>query len=735
MNKLLSILLFLFTGLFFIAQNSTIDSLKNVLNDLPESKERVEALFDLFTEYEYVDPDIAEQYINDAIILSEKIGDSTLIGLSYRKKGWLYEDISKPIQALKIQLKTLEIFENLKDQQNIANSYGNIGNIYDLIGDFEKALEYQHKSLSINEQILASTKDSIAIIKAKEGKSYAISNLGGIYKQVGNLDKSLDFQLQSLEMEKEANNIYGMAISYNSIGVIYKSKGELEKAKSYLYKSLDLSRESGPPLNIANCYLILSIIAEKEKQYNTTLIYLDSAKEIMKDQNDINTLCNLEYNRANTYFKMHDLKNAEKLALNAFELSKKAESITLTKVSSHLLSDIYIQKQNYKPALEYYKESIKYRDSLYSLKNEEAFTKKDLEFEFANERFKDSIENAELQNIKDLQIKQKEAVIAKEKTFKTALIIGLSLLVLIAFVLYRGMQRKKKDHQIISEQKIEVEKQRDFANQQKQIAEDQANLLEEKNKEITDSITYAKRIQSAILPPQKLFKQNLNNSFILYKPKDIVAGDFYWMEQVEKTILFAAADCTGHGVPGAMVSVVCNNGLNRSVREYELTKPARILDKTREIVLKEFEKSEEDVKDGMDIAIVSIEENETTGNYSLQYAGAHNPLWIIRKRAEEVEEIKADKQPVGKYAEEKPFTNHEISLQSGDTIYVFSDGYADQFGGERGKKFKTANFKKLLLSIQEENMERQQILLDEAFEEWRGKIEQIDDVCVIGVRI
>jgi serine phosphatase RsbU (regulator of sigma subunit) len=251
--------------------------------------------------------------------------------------------------------------------------------------------------------------------------------------------------------------------------------------------------------------------------------------------------------------------------------------------------------------------------------------------------------------------------------------------------------------------------------------------LEQQHTEILDSITYAKRIQSAILPPPKLIKEYLPESFILYKPKDVVAGDFYWLEHKGDQVLFAAADCTGHGVPGAMVSVICNNGLNRSVREYGLTDPGQILDKTRDVVIQEFEKSEEEVKDGMDIALCSLEGN------TLKYAGANNPLWIIRDG--EIIETKANKQPIGKYTDPKPFTTHSIELKKGDSIYIFSDGYVDQFGGEKGKKFKPANLRKLLLSIQDQSMEKKKELLDEAFESWRGDLEQIDDVCLIGVKV
>ncbi len=300
---------------------------------------------------------------------------------------------------------------------------------------------------------------------------------------------------------------------------------------------------------------------------------------------------------------------------------------------------------------------------------------------------------------------------------------------------------------------------------------EQKTEIEEAHREIKDSINYAKRIQSAILPPDNLIKKHLPNSFVLYKPKDIVAGDFYWLELVKdglgsdtrnhpdsasgttppweggelgqsSSVLIAAADCTGHGVPGAMVSVVCNNGLNRSVREFGLTEPGKILDKTRELVIQEFEKSEEEVKDGMDIALVALERRGKSESdpslphsHSLSYSGAHNPLWIIRKGVEEVEEIKANKQPIGKFLNPEPYDTHELVLSEGDTVYIFSDGYPDQFGGDRGKKFKSGSFKKLLLSVQNESMEKQKELLDKAFEDWRGDIEQIDDVCVIGIRI
>ena len=308
-------------------------------------------------------------------------------------------------------------------------------------------------------------------------------------------------------------------------------------------------------------------------------------------------------------------------------------------------------------------------------------------------------------------------------------------MILLAGVSYRNFRRKKKDNLIINKQK---------------------ELVEEKQKEILDSIEYALHIQTAILPPTRIVKQYFENSFILYKPKDIVAGDFYWMEQKElenfsvgdlenekstdvnsknqqitnSIILFAACDCTGHGVPGAMVSVVCHNALNRAVREFGLAQPAAILDKTAEIVIENFSKSEEDIKDGMDISLCSY----NTKTKELQWAGANNPLWILHNG--ELKETKADKQPIGMNEDSKPFTNHTFTSNNGDTIYLFTDGFADQFGGDTGeKKLTRKRFKELLLDIKEKSMQDQCIALDRFIIEYRKQVEQIDDILVMGVKV
>jgi len=255
-------------------------------------------------------------------------------------------------------------------------------------------------------------------------------------------------------------------------------------------------------------------------------------------------------------------------------------------------------------------------------------------------------------------------------------------------------------------------------------------IISEKNKHITDSINYAKRIQDAILPTDHTVKTMLPDAFVLYKPKDIVSGDFYWMTEKAGKLFFAVVDCTGHGVPGAFVSIIGYNGLYRSVNEFGLTKPSEILDKLNELVEETFgQNNETQIKDGMDIALCSY--NPKTRE--LEFAGANNPLYIISKG--NFSEIKGDKQPIGAFDHRKKFSNHCVTLKKEDAIYIFSDGYADQFGGAAKKKFKYNQFKAMLTGLNGMPMLEQRENLNTTITNWMGDIEQLDDICVIGVRI
>jgi serine phosphatase RsbU (regulator of sigma subunit) len=261
------------------------------------------------------------------------------------------------------------------------------------------------------------------------------------------------------------------------------------------------------------------------------------------------------------------------------------------------------------------------------------------------------------------------------------------------------------------------------------VIHNQVKEINQQKQSILDSIEYAKRIQRSLLPPPEEFHRAIKDYFVYFKPKDIVSGDFYWLEEHDNKIFVAVADCTGHGVPGAMMSVMCSNALTRAVKELNITTPALILDKVDELLAEQFRMNKESMYDGMDVTFCSIDFT----NSNLEYAGAFNPLYKISEG--NLLEIKADKQPIGKMDGRKPFTNHTVKLIKGDCYYLFSDGYGDQFGGPRKRKFSSSQFKEVLTRNNHLSMNQQRETLKKSFEDWKGVEEQVDDVCVMGFRV
>jgi serine phosphatase RsbU (regulator of sigma subunit) len=332
-------------------------------------------------------------------------------------------------------------------------------------------------------------------------------------------------------------------------------------------------------------------------------------------------------------------------------------------------------------------------------------------------------------NLKNLEIQKKNTAIFS--------MVIISVLMVILFIsLYRNLKRKKKNivllskrNKVIALQKAEIEAknkkiilQRDIANQHKQ--------------ELLDSINYAKKIQMAVLPSEKEISSILPEHFIFFKPRDIVIGDFFWIKQIKNFVIIAAVDCTGHGVPGAFMSLLGTTFLNEIVSVRNLDNAGDILNRLRNKVKKSLHQTGEygENSDGMDISFCIIDKETLT----LEYAGAFNPLLIIRNGSEgeqEIIELKADRQPISIHPIEKKFSNQKVQLKRNDCIYCFTDGFSDQFGGHKGKKLKSKVFKTLLASISNEPMNRQKTILDEKFIKWKGDFEQIDDVLIIGIRI
>ncbi len=314
----------------------------------------------------------------------------------------------------------------------------------------------------------------------------------------------------------------------------------------------------------------------------------------------------------------------------------------------------------------------------------------------------DLIENQETTiSEKTQKIEENERIINYQRALITGGIIGSLIILGLVFFLYRLNQKRKIAL-------IENEK---------------------KTQEILASINYAERIQRASLPSNALLEKCLGEGFIFFQPKDIVSGDFYWLEERQDAIYFAVADCTGHGVPGAILSVLCSNTLSRAINELGITEPAKILDQTVILLEGFFAKSENQVNDGMDIALCRLTKNTN----ELQYAGANRPLYFFNRGV--FNEIRADRQPIGKYDYRKGFTNHTIELEKGDSIYLFSDGIVDQFGGENSKKYTPKRLRELLETIKHQPMDDQKNRVEQELVTWKGANESIDDVCVLGVRI
>nr|MBA3971090.1 SpoIIE family protein phosphatase [Bacteroidota bacterium] len=385
----------------------------------------------------------------------------------------------------------------------------------------------------------------------------------------------------------------------------------------------------------------------------------------------------------------------------ALEIGKRGGFVTTIREASYNLYNIHKQQKNTSEALAMHEIYIEMRDSIKSEESQQAIMQQEMQYNYDKQKAVDEKENE-----KKLAVSAEQE--QKQKVITYSVVIGLVLVLLFLMFVVNRLR---------------------LTNKQKAIIELQKDLVEEKQKEIVDSMKYAKRLQEAILPPTNLVRQHLPESFVFYKPKDIVAGDFYWMEVVNDLVLIAAGDCTGHGVPGAMVSVVCSNALNRAVLEFGLTEPGKILDKTRELVLETFAKSDQEVKDGMDISLVAINKATT----EIKWAGANNPLWYIANN--EVQEIKPDKQAIGKTERPQPFATHSVPMQKGDTLFLFTDGYADQFGGDKGKKIKSKPLKEMLAKNSVLPIDEQKEKLEVAFDTWKSNLEQVDDVCIIGVRI
>jgi serine phosphatase RsbU (regulator of sigma subunit) len=636
-------------------------------------------------------------------IIKNPPNDTTLIDAYSSWSAYLYSEV--PAKGVEIAEEQLDVCDSILGSRTVSKAEKdyiiqaqitakrNIGRAYSGLGKHELAVENLLSSLDLAEQINDQT--YIADIQLI---------IGNVYYRQGLFEEALNYFEMSREVSEKIEDFNSLAGVYINMGNVYDDQGDDSTALVFHRKGLKIAEEhenykicSSALNNIAGIYYF-------RDEMDSALVMLNQSITYLKEINaEVSMAVNM-VNRGELYKEMGLLGEAKKSAFEALEIANRKGQAHIRIGAYDLLYKLYKEEGNYKEALAMKERHISLKDSVYNDELKQNVLRQSLEYEYEKEHLADSISFAKQKEVDDAR---NQAQLDKEANFRYLLYLGLLAAIVVGILLFRNNKQKKKDNEIINRQKNEVE---------------------QKNQEITDSITYAKRIQQAILPPEDRMNDLLGNAFIYYHPKDIVAGDFYWIEQKGDLVIFAVADCTGHGVPGAMVSVVCHNALNRSVREFGLSNPAKILDKTNELVQETFSGSGEEVKDGMDISLCVLDREKML----LQFSGANNGLYHISQGI--LTDIKADKQPIGSFSHATEFSCHEIKLEKGDTIYLSSDGFPDQFGGENGKKLKSKHFKRLLQEGSHLPCNEQKEKLQKSFNDWKGSFEQLDDVCVMGIR-
>jgi tetratricopeptide (TPR) repeat protein len=640
--------------------------------------------------------------MQDAVIGMADTTDSKRLAFCNISKGESYRLKSEFNKAVECYNKAIKFATKINDLNKISICYNSLGDLYRSQSNYPKALEFFNKGL----ELARKNNNKIQL-------AFCYSCMGDVYTAQKDFPKAIKYYEDAYKFASELKARLQECNILSSMGLTYHIAKDEEKALDCFNKAIPIAEEIGNKNKMAFCYTIIGDIYQLATKYDEAGKAFENAVKIARETGDKSLVSNVYYQAGSFYLLTKKYGAAKEIGEEGLKFAKETETPDNLKNAANLLSKVYEAQNQIKQSLDMLRLFIKMKDSVNNDENIKQFAA--VEYKAKEEGLK-AQQLAREETNKALQA-QKDEELKRQKTIRYAFTIGFALVLILVIVVFRNLQENKKKNKIITAQKKEVEHQKE--------------LVDEKNKEITDSITYAKRLQDAILPPVKMVKEVFPESFVLYLPKDIIAGDFYWMEHSGDFTFFAAADSTGHGVPGAMVSVVCSNALNRCLKEFKLTDPGLVLDKARELVLETFAKSEGDVKDGMDISLLCINRKKKT----LTWAGANNPLWYISEGNDTLSEIKANKQPIGKTDDPLPFTTHSIPYTEGTILYLITDGYADQFGGSKGKKLKYKPLIEILVSNRNKPLDEQKAILATNFNEWKAHYEQVDDVTLLGVKV
>jgi serine phosphatase RsbU (regulator of sigma subunit)/Tfp pilus assembly protein PilF len=617
---------------------------------------------------------------------------------SIRKKLVTIESLSRKNHLSNKELNlTLDKLTSIKfrytEPQNQLLLNESIGNLYFKQNKANKALESYFNLLKLSEKnkdlfFMGISHDHIAeTYQLLENKPFA--------------QKHFYYALNYLE---KTDSLSSLADVYNLLGTNFKNLKLFDSSLKYHDKSLSLRIKTKNKKGISYSYNNMALVYLKKNEYEKAEQYLRRSLEIKRSLNDNKGIAGSLINLGEVYKKQRQFNKAQTFYEEGitFALSAKAGNFYRTGILN--MAEMFFEMGDYKNSAIYYLKNKTISDSLRDEETNKQIAELTAQYEVDRK-------DAEIL-IQQEQLRAQQAENTKQKFLIIASGVAILMMLITIFFVYRSYKLNKLNSLKLSDKNKEIE---------------------EKNKEIADSINYAKSIQQSLLISKSQLDKNLNNYFILYKPKDIVSGDFYWGAETENGFIFACLDCTGHGVPGAFMSLIGKENLDKAI--LKTCNPGEILHELNKGVKKSLNQENNNSRDGMDVAIIFIEKSNTNKT-KLKYAGANRPLYIVRKNSTTLDEIKPTKQAIGGLTNSNhDFEEHELLLTTGDTIFLTTDGYADQFGHEHNKKLTTKRFKELLKDISMQDLTDQKRHLEDFFKVWLGDKEQLDDLLVVGIKI
>ncbi|MFZ5551614.1 MAG: tetratricopeptide repeat protein [Bacteroidota bacterium] len=614
---------------------------------------------------------------------------------------------TNPERALKLAEEGAEISHRIQYLEGLKKSYGQIGTAYMNLDNPAKAIEADIKCAEYCEKL-----------NDKEGESSVYHNIGIIYRQLGRLKDAEKYVKKSLDIDIKLGDPFNIGITSNTLGAVFLDMKDTASAYRYFEMSYESFIKAESPQNSAPAVYNMGKILKARGQYEKALPLLRlSAEYYQRNENKVKMAKSMR-TIAEIYFyqgKINDAISYYEKSLEIDDLFEKSDIESRNLFSG--MANAYEKQNEFKKAYYAIKKAYSLMDYYYDMSD--SLRKVNVDSAFAEMATKYETEKKERENqIQKLQLEKADEESRFQKTIIGFSIVGFLLVSGLLAVVFRSQQKTKAANIQINKQKTQIEKQRDE--------------ITVKNKEITSSIEYAKTLQDAILPDERYISKFLPQHFILWLPRDIVSGDFYWFYERDGLVFFAVADCTGHGVPGAFVSMTCHNVLNQVVIDQKIDEPGEILSRVHRIVGNVFhrEGALATANDGMDCVVCCF----STEKGILQYAGAMNPFVHVHKGVSV--ELKTDRMAIGgRTPLGYQFSNHSLQLEKGDWFYMYSDGYQDQFGGENGKKFMSAAFKKLLGEVSSLDPGMQRKKLNDRLLKWQGSYDRVDDILVVGFTI